>query len=502
MGHAETVPLIHAGGGNVLEGAVAAVPIKVQTGEIGDYGEVKVPVPVKVKQGGTEGPAVPLGGKAGLLRLVREVSLAIIDQQIVRESIVGVVIGGRHGPLGIGCFPLTGKEVQVAIAIHIPRGQDVQIGQFPGEAGHWRIGKAPSGLAGKKEHRLIRSGPSDVVGEAVSVEVGQNAGFHRLTDAMAEKIPFLKLEFPLVVIDEIAAREDDFGQAIPIQVVDQDRAGAGKAAGGFHFRIQHPFFLKHGSTFPRQQPQAGRFKFLRHRFGFRVGGFLPPHLELPPDDDPLGVAAVKRMDLKGNRGARGILRRGGIKTGMVPLGLGNLPSPCLKGAQQQFIVGMGKRPQRRAEIRRHDPLHPQIGRRARLGSPQQQPGELKTLKGLERLAGPHRIPKPDKSLFMTLGGSFIRIKRGVQHPALLAQLLHRWKIRGRRRLGLVLSPQRGRARERETQNPSPPHRGWDRDAFTVGKTAHKDGSCNCSQHGCREKDEESRGRCQVPANPE
>ena len=168
-----------------------------------------VVVAIEVGERGAVGAAVPLGREASRLGAVGELPRAVVQQQRVRVTVVGVVIRGRHRAAQVRLFPLADEEIEVAVKVDVRSRHRVLV-FVPALKTDARFGgELSAGAAGPESQQAVLFSGRDEVHMAVAVEVGKNPRFAKWHDGIPEHRFVLEPAAALVPVNEVAPGEDD-----------------------------------------------------------------------------------------------------------------------------------------------------------------------------------------------------------------------------------------------------------------------------------------------------
>ncbi len=379
-------------------------------------------VAIQIEERTAEGAPVSQGRKPGFRRDIGKVSAPVIAQEIVRMSVVGIVVGGRHRTVGIRSFPLPEVKIEIAVAIDVAGRESVQVGQLVAEAGHRRIRKAALARSLEQEERTVIRRTAHVVRDPVAREIRQDPALGRTDDRVGQEVPLLETETSPVPVNEVAARRHNLGEPVPVEIVHQDRTGARKPARRRLLGIDHHRLHEHGRTFSGDHLHAGCLD----PFGNQRPVDFPLHSELAPHQHRLGQVLERRVNLKRDDGTRRLPTIRRLELGMVPFGLHDAPPGRLELFEPGDELRVFQRPGRVAQHRRTNPFHPPIGLSfAGNGRAENQLLELESLEDLERLPCSQLIPKLHEGLLVALGIDLVRENRLIQPLPLGLQTLHR-----------------------------------------------------------------------------
>src|SRR5262245_41318953 len=173
-------PKSHAVGdplqGNLAEAAAPVITVNLETREVVDHDEVEIAIPVEVHERTAVGAAPAFGPQAGVDSRVGKVSVAIVQQQAGRVTVIGVIVWNGHLPVIIRAFVLAEEEIQVAIVVDIAAGDELAVLErrfgFPDESA-WFI-KCALGRTLEQEEAFRFC--AEKIGKTVSVEVSNHRG--------------------------------------------------------------------------------------------------------------------------------------------------------------------------------------------------------------------------------------------------------------------------------------------------------------------------------------
>src|SRR5437016_5414854 len=129
MRHAEEARFADPFGSHIAEVAMAIVAIEIDAAKIAHHQQVESAVIVEVDQRAAISPPVPLPPEAALDRGVPKMPRAVVEQKETREAIIRVVIRVWHFARDRGHAVLGQPDVQVPVAVDVPRREDLRVAQ-------------------------------------------------------------------------------------------------------------------------------------------------------------------------------------------------------------------------------------------------------------------------------------------------------------------------------------------------------------------------------------
>src|ERR1051326_2805068 len=106
---------------------VTVIGVEVNPGKVARHDQIEMMILVEVDKGGaiSTPPAFARQTRAG--GGVREIAMAVVEQEVGREAVIGIVIRGGHLAAIVWDFVLTKPDIKIAVAIDITTSEDLNV---------------------------------------------------------------------------------------------------------------------------------------------------------------------------------------------------------------------------------------------------------------------------------------------------------------------------------------------------------------------------------------
>jgi hypothetical protein len=271
----------------VAEVSTSVVVIQIDAREVADHEKVEIVVSVEIDERARVGSPESLRFEPGGGGSEREISLPVIQEQIRRVTVVGVVVGGGHLAAEIGLLVLGEPDIEVAVAIDISDRQRGGPAQRLFEAGcELRLVGETAFCVAEVEYEVAPRPGRHQVGVRIAVHVGDDARLGEFVGVIDQWRP---LESALAPIPQDAngAHHDQIQQAVFVQVVEQDRVNSRESVPRGLLEAEGP--LEGSGSRAREHAQCGRVDPGRNRIAAIIAAIGPDDRQFALNDDAPGA---------------------------------------------------------------------------------------------------------------------------------------------------------------------------------------------------------------------